>query len=167
EGGGTIAPGASVGTMTVELLDANGNFQMHNNSTYEWELGAHHTADLVAILGDLQVDAMTYLELLDGGVSDHNQPPIFPGDQFDIFTYTGTTNLPLGDVGSIIDFDASSINPGDFFHWDVTGAQIIHSPLEGRVFVTGLQAVMIPEPATVTLLGLSLLALARRRKHAA
>jgi autotransporter-associated beta strand protein len=161
--GATLAPGTGIGTLTSEV---GNRFLMAGGSSYEWELGpGGDTDDLAVVLGNLQVDAITTLRMLDGGVSDHNYPPIFPDEQFDIFTYTGTTNLPAGDVGSIIALDTSGIDPGLFFVWDVSGLGVYHDPLDQRVYLTGLAAVMIPEPGTAAILGLSLLALARRRRR--
>jgi autotransporter-associated beta strand protein len=75
--GGTLAPGASAGTLTV-----NNSLSMSSGSTYVWQLGSGGLADLVDVNGTLSIGSSWTLKLMsDGGT---------PGSgEYNLFTYDG------------------------------------------------------------------------------
>jgi hypothetical protein len=134
---GTLAPGASVGTLSVGTIAAPGSVTMKANSTYEWEFKG--TGDTVAIKGNLTFDGPWTLKLVDLGGTPT------PGVQYNLFTFTGS---------------CSGFVPGDIddtgVSWDTEGAEVVLG--EGRVYM------IIPEPATLGLLAFGALAALRRRR---
>jgi autotransporter-associated beta strand protein len=77
--GGTLAPGASAGPLSVGT-----NVTMAAGAIYNWEFDGAN-ADKVDILGDLRLDSGWKLAIVDAaGVA----PAI--GVEYDLFTYTGT-----------------------------------------------------------------------------
>jgi hypothetical protein len=134
---GTLAPGASVGMLSVGTETVHGSVTMAADSIYEWEFDGTN-GDTVAIEGDLKFTGSWTLKLVDlGGGAP-------AAGQYNLFTFTG----------SVSDF-----LPGDIDHegvdWDMEGAEIILG--EGRVYMN------IPEPATLGLLAFGALAALRRR----
>ena len=105
QSGSTIAPGNSVGTVTVDwTTGGNGpsagendySLWMQDGSTYDWEVGAANATDTIHLVrGRLYVDDMT-LNIIDAGGS--------PGvsDQLPVFTYGSGVTVDL--VGFLDDF---------------------------------------------------------------
>jgi len=137
---GTLAPGASVGTLSVGTEAVHGSVTMAADSIYEWEFDG--TGDTIAIEGDLKFTGPWTLKLVDAGGTPT------PGVEYNLFTFTGSVSgfVPAG----IDDSDVS---------WNMEGAKILldTTPGAGRVYLN------IPEPATLGLLAFGALAALRRR----
>jgi hypothetical protein len=133
---GTLAPGASAGTLSVGTVAVPGSVTMAADSIYEWEFDG--TGDMVAIVGDLTFEGPWTLRLVDLG----GDAPA--AGQYNLFTFTGSVSgfVPAG----IDDSDVS---------WNMEGAEIMLGA--GRVYMN------IPEPATLGLLAFGALAALRRR----
>jgi hypothetical protein len=138
---GTLAPGASVGTLSVGTETVHGSVTMAADSIYEWEFDGT-AGDTIAIEGDLTFDGPWTLRLVDAGGTPA------AGVQYNLFTFTG----------SVSDFLPGDIDD-DGVSWDMGGAKILldTTPGEGRVYM------IIPEPATLGLLAFGALAALRRR----
>ncbi len=99
--GGTVSPGASVGTLTV------GDLTIDVGGTYEVELAAEGNNDLLDISGALTlggdgVDTFWTLNVLDvGGIEDPT------GMSFEIFQYNSVNTIGTVQIASP-DFDASA-----------------------------------------------------------
>ena len=142
EAGGLLSPGTSSGTLTVErdlLLDSG--------SAYVWELAAGRY-DTVHVTGTLTLEDWT-LRVVDAGGSAH------PEDKF--YLFTGPFILG-GSNHWEIDWSQALVW-GDNSHY--LGDPTIGID-GGGVYVTGIETV--PEPATISLLGLGGLWLVRRRR---
>ncbi len=135
--GGALGPGHSIGTLNV-----TGDLTMVAGSVYEWGLGAG-VNDLIAVDGDLTCQDGWMLKALNDGVGAAD------GD-FLLFTYTGAAT-----VGTCI------FHPGS--DWDTTGLGI-YDDGAGNVYLTGLRVAPIPEPPALSLVGLTLLALRRKKR---
>jgi len=91
--GGTLSPGASAGTLTV-----NNSLAMGSGSTYVWQLGSGDLADLVDVNGSLTLASGGWnLKLMsDGGTPGTREYDLFTYDTFpDSFTLP--TIDPTGD----------------------------------------------------------------------
>jgi len=114
--GGTLAPGASVGT-----LKTTGRVVMQDGSTYAWELGATDN-DMVTVTGNMELQPGWKLKLLDAGGTPRAD------EQYDIFTYTGDM------VFNPVELDTSEM-PAD---WNASGATVEYDYAEKRVYLTGV-----------------------------
>ncbi|MFC1805966.1 PEP-CTERM sorting domain-containing protein [Planctomycetota bacterium] len=167
--GATVAPGYSVG----ELNKGGGTLLFSDALTYQWELGDPDGApgegwDLVWA-DPLQYVGISGQGLLTIDVGDAGLTrPVTPDEIFAIAA--GTFEIP-----DLLVAIQTSV-PG----WDTSGAQIFpgvadiddNGQDEQVIFLTGLIARqggpgpdIIPEPATLSLLGLGALALLRRRRR--
>jgi autotransporter-associated beta strand protein len=87
--GGTLAPGASAGTLTV-----NNSLAMGSGSTYVWQLGSGGLADLVDVNGTLSIASSWTLKLMsDGGTPGTGEYNLFTYDAF-----SGSFTLPTIDA---------------------------------------------------------------------
>ena len=166
--GGTIAPGNSVGTITVAYGTGGGtpainindySFSLRTGSTYEWEVGAANATDTVHITqGGLILQDFT-LKILDAG----GTPAAIA--QLPVFTYgSGVSRDMSGFLGS---FDTSALGAT----WSATGLALTDDGA-GTIYLTGLSNTAggaIPEPATMCALGLAVAGLGgyvRKRRRA-
>ena len=157
--GTMLAPGNSIGTMTVDWGGSGGNptgdrtnrsLQMLDGSIYEWELGAGNTTDTIDVDGTLSalyVDDMV-LKITDAGGTPE------ASDQLAVFTY---------DVGATVDISGftGTFDTTGATNYDASGASLVDGGA-GIVYLTGLTA--IPEPSSTALLGLGGLALILRHR---
>jgi hypothetical protein len=138
---GTLAPGASAGTLSVGTVAAPGSVTMAADCIYEWEFDGT-AGDTIAIVGNLTFDGPWTLKLVGLGGAP-------PAGEHDLFTFTGSCS---GFVPGAIDAGGVS--------WDMGGAKIeldTTTPGAGRVYLN------IPEPATLGLLAFGALSVFRRR----
>jgi hypothetical protein len=162
---GNVAVGSRLNV--AETLTIGSSLTLSDGMVYEWDI-VKGPRDLVQVLGDLQIDKSFTLRLFGAGGS------ISPDELIPIFLYDGALYIggnpydaitnPLQyliDIGNLED-------PNNLYIWDIcdTNLQILNIPDQG-IYLTGLTAELIPEPTTLTLLGLGALALLRRRRRAA
>ena len=102
--GGTIAPGNSIGTLTV-----NGNLVFHAGSTYQAEISPALTSDLINVSGTAVINGGTVYALKAGGIYT-------PGSRWTIINATGGVtgrfdaldqNMPFVDL--TLAYDANSV----------------------------------------------------------
>jgi hypothetical protein len=138
---GTLAPGASAGTLSVGTPAVHGSVTMAADSIYEWEFDGT-AGDTVAIEGNLTFDGPWTLRLVDAGGTPAT------GVKYNVFTFTGSCS---GSLEAVID-DSGVSWPDAKIVLDTT------TPGAGRVYL------IIPEPATLGLLAIGALAALRRRR---
>ena len=137
QSGGKLAPGASIGILTV-----TGNVDFQNNAVYLWDadgnVAAPNNADLLALNGNITFEGNTSLKL-----ANWNGDPT--GDTFTLFTFTGSL---IGTPTWSIDTSGTG--------W-TGGAVNVGSH---AITLTGL----VPEPASLSLLVLGGALCLRRRR---
>ena len=142
--GGTVAPGASIGTLNSgsATFGAGSAFALEINTTT-------HTTDLLAVTGSLSLSATndSILNVTDLAAGIYNGTPLA------FITYTGTWNGGLFNVGGlpIADHGTFTVGANTFtLDYDYGGNSVA----------------LIPEPGSVALLlgGLGMLGFRRRRR---
>ncbi|MCE9615403.1 MAG: hypothetical protein K8T26_14120 [Lentisphaerae bacterium] len=121
---GTLAPGdAGAGTLSVATTGADG-LRLNAFATYTWELGAA-AADKVAVTGNLTLDSGWRLDLRGAGGAPQ------AGQQYDLFTYTGTFN---GEATPALVTDRMPAT------WLTNDLMIVHDTVSvpRRIYMTGL-----------------------------
>ena len=138
----SVAPGSSPGTLTMDS-----HLRLASGAVYEWGLG-DGLSDLIDVTGNLTLDSTWILRLVDEGATGST------GDVL-LFTYGGTCSLGA----YVIDDSLVGLN------WD-TDHLSIYDDQAGNVYLSGLEVTspIIPEPAGLSLAGLVLLTLRKRRK---
>jgi autotransporter-associated beta strand protein len=146
--GGTLAPGSSVGTLTV-----NGSLTLAAGSTLNYELnGGASTADLVNVTGTLDLSGAT--------VNWSNLGTYTPGDKFTLFAYT-PGNLS-GVFAAYADDSLQTFAGGQWIvNYDDTTAGLNGGT--GTAFVT-ITAPPIPEPSMILLAAGAVPMLLKRRR---
>ncbi len=131
-GTGTISPGTSIGTVTIDWgtggTPAAGigdySFSLQNGSTYEWEIGAGNTTDKIHL-----VEGRLYLQNFTLKVIDRGATPTAT-DQLPVFTYvTGVTRDLTGFPNLVTNF----ILPAG---WSGTPTLVDNGT--GTIYLTGL-----------------------------
>lgn len=160
---GVLSPGASVETL------ASGTVNFTTGSTFAYEVDsaalAAAGADLQIISGDLNLTGTVNLTMADLGLT----PVAFaPGSVFSLINYSGAWNSGLFTFGGNALADDSTFTAG-LNTWQIDynaatgGANFSGQFLGGSDSFVNITAV--PEPASVFLGGLGLLALLRRRRN--
>jgi autotransporter-associated beta strand protein len=137
-GTGTISPGTSIGTVTIDWGTAGTpaagigdySFSLQNGSTYEWEIGAANTTDKIHLVeGRLYLQNFTLRILAAGG------SPVST-DQLPVFTYvTGVTR----DLTGFPNLPANFILPAGW-----TGTPTLVDNGTGIIYLTGVSGVNNP-----------------------
>ena len=78
ENGGIVAPGTSVGTLTI-----SNNVTLNNSSVLSYELGSTGSADKLVVVGNLTLDGVL-------NVTTNNTDGLFGVGNYTLITYTGT-----------------------------------------------------------------------------
>ena len=169
----TVGSGARVtGDLTIDqrlnvqdTFTIGSTFTMSHGMIYEWDLRGGGYRDLVDVLGDLRIDGAFTLRIF--GAGGNAQPAdVFPLILFDTDLYVGG-QLVVPPESAVLDYIielGNAADPNFRYIWDLSGAQIVvlRQPELG-LYLTGLQAILVPEPTTVVLLALGGVALLRRR----
>lgn len=135
QNGATLAPGASVGTTTI-----NGNLATESGSQYEWEKGPGvNNTDKTVVNGSLAINGTTTIKVLPLGGATPDGPSV-TNTVFEVSgTLSGFSNLQL-DLSSAPGFNGNLVQVGN-----------------------NVGLVLVPEPAAALLLGaLAFLGLRRR-----
>lgn len=146
--GATVSPGLSTGKLTI-----TGSLTNQSAASMFFEIGGTGQGALLAgydwldVSNTLELGGSTLLVDLVGG---------FTPDSLDTFTLitAGTLNGTFGNIS-------------DGQRFDVGGGSFLFSQIGGNIQLSDFQAVQaIPEPGTISLLGLGMLALSYRRRAA-
>jgi PEP-CTERM motif len=187
-----LRPGADrgeVGTLTMELV-GGGSVEIETNSTYEMDFqndGGTLSHDSVVVNGAGGSIAELALEPGDGDVwnlelnaLDSLVGLVSGSDEFDLLNWNTSVDLIIDGTNISLDVGAGTalvpnvvVSSSTF---DTTSAEVYYEvtgDFSGRIFVTGLGLLAgsggttsVPEPTTIGLAGIALVALlARRGRH--
>jgi autotransporter-associated beta strand protein len=155
--GGTLAPGAGVGTLTVRSLA----YAASASASYEWEAGATAQDQVVATVGSLNLTGIQMtLKLYDRGLGTN----VSPSQRFPLVTVPGTGTITGFDPANFTAVFAGAPN------W-VAGQYAVGVTASGGnsvLYLTGLTPVPVPEPAgllAVAAAGLAAVTYRRRRRR--
>lgn len=172
--GAFIAPGASIGTLTVNLGSTTGGVSLVSGAGFKFELGtangsigtiAGGSSDLLAISGAAASDVSFGGNVIDllGTASGAGFYKLFDTD-LDATTWTGLTIGGVTTGGNLITAGLTASNFGGMFTGNLILADGSAGTSAGDIY---LQVLVIPEPGTFAMLisGVGMLTLFRRRSH--
>lgn len=137
----------------------NGHLRLGDGLVYDWTFDLAGS-DLITILGDLHFAGVFALSISGSGGRS-----IAPTDMVPIFLYTGILEVPAGGLDYTIEI-GNLAGPNQIFYvLDDANAELWAGRGEAGqgLYLTGLLAQAVPEPATLSALALGLAALLRRR----
>ncbi len=149
--GGTLAPGNSPGSLTV-----NGSASLNSGSTYAYQYtGGLATADLLDVNGTLTLASGAILTLQELGTYT-------VGDKFTLFAYESL----VGSFDVYQNNQAYTFNGGEWlFNYADATAGLNGGTVSGNAGSGFITITAVPEPASLLLGSLGLLALLRRRRN--
>lgn len=153
-GGGTIAPGDSIGTLTI----TGGNLGLTDGIVYDYEIGGTTEATISDLI-NLTSAGGTVVGLADGN---------FTLNLFNL----GTVD-PTAKEFVLIDYSNTGVNPLNAGAWTINygttgwGNGIVSVDTVGRrVVLSGVEVTTaVPEPATLGLIGLGIIGLLARQRR--
>jgi hypothetical protein len=137
QSGGIVAPGGSVGTLTVNWDSTRtdvGLVDLQNGSTYEWEVASSSSTDVI----DVQKGTAPNIQLVVGTITikvlDAGGATVSAGDQLPVFTYgAGVTTPDTLTLQTNVTIDMSAVPT-----W--TGTPTIVNDGAGTIYITGIDA---------------------------
>jgi len=162
QSGGTIAPGASIGTLTLDGANISAGtarvLNMASGAEFDFELaGNGGTPDRIDFWNYATTDFVLNNNILNLSLSGAITPDTYTVDLFRFYSDAGSTAAASA-IASGLTLTGATIDP------NITGATIIYN-----TNTISLQYTVIPEPGTYALLvgGLGLLVFLRRRRKVA
>jgi autotransporter-associated beta strand protein len=147
---GVLSPGASIGTL------GTGSLSLNTGSTFLYEMNTTAPGgDLVNANGDLSFDGTVTLNLSDLG----SNSILALGTKLTLISYLGTW-----DGGTFSGYSDDSEFTVFGNEWRINYNDVSAGAVNGGSFTNAVTITVVPEPSTVLLGGLGLLALLRRRR---